>query len=1140
MNKKCSISLVCILYFIFSFAFYQVKAEETTGNNLIINGSFEKTSTATGERWENNIKPDGWDVWIPSGNPQLMIDPDVSYEGDQSLRINAPSTSRADILQDIPITTGANYKFSAWVKTNQVEAASEGGAFIRTQYLDAAGRKVSDGPYTSKLKGDHDWTLLEMNIAAPDNAKIIRVELFLETATGTVWFDHVSMEETDEVFLTGFDLEEDYIALKKGENKQLTPLFQPENATNKEVSWESSKPDSVTVNEAGEIHAKDYGYATIKAQTHDGGHQAEAFVSVESEATIESYDTIRLNWFDKLTGNSSFNPEDPDMATYISELEQRLTNSEQTGHWDTMNKAEDRDYLWESLQSTTNSSQISTAYGHIRDMAQAYSMKGPDLFQDEQLQEDIIGALEWMYENRYHEQKNIYDNWWDWEIGTPQILNNIIVLMYDDLPQAHIDKYIKTIDHFVPDPAKRKANSSVTETGANLLDKALVVTLRGIIGKNEAKVLQGSSSIENEYLYVEQGDGVYRDGSLVQHSDIAYSGGYGAVWMNRTADMLYLLNDSPWELTDSNVHHVYDWVSDSFEPLIYQGAMMDMVRGRAISRENERDYQNGKGTILSILRLSDSAPAEQQLQMKQMVKEWVENSIDDNYAQGLAIYEIGLLKSLINDSSIQPRGELIKNQMFAGMARAVHLRPQFGFGLSMFSNRISGFEYGNGENKKGWYTGVGMTYLYNPDLAQYNNDYWPTIDSNRLPGTTTDHSTGNLVAWKSYMNPKKWVGGVSHNNRYGAAGMDFSLSELTGSTLSGKKSWFMFDDEIVAIGSDIHSSDDRQVETIIENRQLKDSGDNKLVINGSEQPTQLGWSETIDQVNWAHLQGNVDNADIGYFFPADSEVAALREARTGSWHDLNNGGSQDSITRNYLSLAFNHGVNPQNEGYAYVLLPNMSVKETEDYSHEPHIEILTQTSAVHAVKEHQLGILAANFWEGDVTADVIRSHQPASVLVREEEDVLTLSVSDPTMEQDTIIIDLGKIGLSVIDKDDSVTVDQSSAYTKVEVDVSESVGQTHTVSFEYQQDIQAADIKKLVEQFEQEEAFHRGNIAHTLQVHVTNLEKFASQGEDEKIIKHLKVIRTLLDNHKKNEVINDYAYHTLYAITHSFSNSLEK
>lgn len=1133
MNKIFSISLACILCSLFSLFIQEANAEETQKENLLKNSSFEKIIETEENIWENNVEPEDWDVWIPSGNPALMIDSEIYHDGNQSIRIDAEATSRADVLQDVSIKSGTNYKFNVWTRTNQVKA-SGGGAYVRTQYLDMNGKKISDGPSTTRLTGNHDWTLLGMNIAAPENAKTLRIELFLETATGTVWFDQTSLEETDEIFLTGFELEEDFISLKKGDKAQLTPIFKPENVTDKTLRWESSNPSIVSVDEKGEIHAKEYGNATIKATTRDGDHKAEAFVSVESDSMLEAYDTIRLNWLNKLTGNLQFNANDPDMVDHITDLEDRLTNSEQTGRWDTMNKAADRAYLWEHLQSTTDSSQISTAYGIIRDMARAYSTEASNLYQNEELKEDILGALEWMYDNRYNEYKNEYGNWWDWEIGTPQILNNIVVLMYDDLPQTHIDQYMRTIDRFVPDPTKREANKNVTETGANLLDKALVVTLRGIIGKNGAKVSQGSESMENEFLYVEQGEGVYEDGSLVQHTNIAYTGSYGAVWMNRAADMLYLLNDTPWGLADSNIHHVYDWVSDSFEPLIYQGAMMDMVRGRAISRENERDFQSGKGTVLSILRLSASAPAEKQKAMRGMVKEWLENSINDNSVQGLSVYEIELVKSLMDDSLIQPRGELIKNQVFAGMARAVHLRPQFGFGISMFSDRISAFEYGNGENKKGWYTGAGMTYLYNADQTQYNHDYWPTIDSERLPGITTDHSRGTLGAWKSYMNPRKWVGGASLDDLYGAAGMDFEMSGLTGSTLQGKKSWFMFDDEIVAMGSDISSSDNRQVETIIENRLLKDSGDNQVVMNGEEKSEQLGWSEKVDQVKWAHLEGNVTNADIGYYFPEASEVSALREARTGSWNDINDSGSNKSITRNYLSLSFEHGVNPKNEAYSYVLLPGKSVKETEDYSQKSDVMILNQTSAVHAVKEQHLGITAANFWEGNATVDILRSHQPASVLVREEGDELTLSVSDPTHGQDKIVIDLGKIGLSVISQDETVTVAHMSPYTKVEFDVSNSLGRTHTVKFKYKQNIEVKDLKNLVEQFAKEGAFQSDDIAHSLQLHLTAIGQFEQKEATAKVKKHLEGLQTLLNHHKENKTISNYAYNTLHTAANSY------
>ncbi|MDP2567566.1 polysaccharide lyase family 8 super-sandwich domain-containing protein [Photobacterium damselae subsp. piscicida] len=57
----------------------------------------------------------------------------------------------------------------------------------------------------------------------------------------------------------------------------------------------------------------------------------------------------------------------------------------------------------------------------------------------------------------------------------------------------------------------------------------------------------------------------------------------------------------------------------------------------------------------------------------------------------------------------------------------------------MHSSRLGNFECMNNENRKGWFTGDGMSYFYTNQL-DYFHDYWPVVDSYRLPGTTVDDS----------------------------------------------------------------------------------------------------------------------------------------------------------------------------------------------------------------------------------------------------------------------------------------------------------------------------------------------------------------------------------------------------------------
>jgi hyaluronate lyase len=157
----------------------------------------------------------------------------------------------------------------------------------------------------------------------------------------------------------------------------------------------------------------------------------------------------------------------------------------------------------------------------------------------------------------------------------------------------------------------------------------------------------------------------------------------------------------------------------------------------------------------------------------------------------------------------------VQTKVYAGMDQAVHLRPGFGFGVSMSSHRIGTYESTNGENLKGWYTGVGMTYLYNNDPLQFT-DYWPTVNKYRLPGTTIDTMPREDEEGAGYLSPKTWAGGTELLGQYATAGMDL---KGYGSTLKAKKSWFMFDDEVVALGTGITSTDNRTIETTEQSRQ---------------------------------------------------------------------------------------------------------------------------------------------------------------------------------------------------------------------------------------------------------------------------------------------------------------------------------
>jgi hyaluronate lyase len=788
-------------------------------------------------------------------------------------------------------------------------------------------------------------------------------------------------------------------------------------------------------------------------------------------ASADNFDQIRANWNGILVGAAN-DMSDADIAASVN-----YTASQASGYLSTMNLQAGRTYLWNdgSFADFTNSATITNNYTRLKILASAWAQPGGSLQGDASLLQAVVGGLDWMYANHYNEATTAFGNWWDWQIGTPQLLGKAALLLYPQLTPAQIANYTNAMNHFVPNPTNQGRGPVMT--GANLADQDQVVLLSGVLAKDGTKIALARDDLSGVFPYVTSGDGFYVDGSFIQHGNVAYTGSYGAVLLGDVALMLNLLNNSAWPITDPNQANVWNWVSQSYAPLLYNGAMMDMVMGRGISRCTSWDHGNGRGVIVSLLRLSYGAPAAQQSYLQSLVKGQVTRdasfanytnacpgitgsgltvNYNGYYSGGLPPYDIANLKSIVANGAVAAAAPQAASYNFASMARVAHLRPGFAFGLSLFSPKVTAYEMGNGENLKAWYTGTGMTYLYNADQTQFDDDYWATINPLRLPGVTTDGATKTPAAWTLYANPNTWVGGSVLNGLYTSAGMQFSMSNDTGSTLAGKKSWFLFDDKMVALGAGINSTSAGAVETIVDNRRIDAAGDNALVVNGSAQPTALGTTSTLSNVSWAWLDGNAAGSGVGYYFPTPVSVNTLRENRTGTWNAINTGGqTSPQSTNNFVSLALAHGTQPSSASYAYAVLPNQTSSSMSGYAASPDIAILANTTSVQAVLDKSINVVGANFWNNSAATvndangfAYLSSAQQASVTTRENGGELDVAVADPTQANTgSIAITINRTASSVISSDPQVSVTQLSPTIQLSVNVNGSVGKSYSVKF---------------------------------------------------------------------------------------------
>ena len=102
--------------------------------------------------------------------------------------------------------------------------------------------------------------------------------------------------DADFVSVTGVSLNKTSLTLTEGSTSQLTATVEPNNATNRNVTWSSSNSEVATVDGNGKVTAHKAGTATITVTTADGGKTAKCKVTVAAgSAPAVKVDSVSLN-----------------------------------------------------------------------------------------------------------------------------------------------------------------------------------------------------------------------------------------------------------------------------------------------------------------------------------------------------------------------------------------------------------------------------------------------------------------------------------------------------------------------------------------------------------------------------------------------------------------------------------------------------------------------------------------------------------------------------------------------------------------------------------------------------------------------------------------------------------------------------
>lgn len=785
--------------------------------------------------------------------------------------------------------------------------------------------------------------------------------------------------------------------------------------------------------------------------------------AVEAEEVADEFDLTRDKYFDYLTGVGA------DLSNQV--VIQKITlmdEAVQTGfdnfsQWDIelKDKIDNLDLNGPGSEELMRS--VTSVYNNLRELARVYQTPGSQFYHLPGMAEKIRSIMEYLYQAGYDENYNHTTDWWRVKVGVPTPLVETAFLMHNEMTETEMAHQMAVVNAVVPVVNDTNATWSGENEGTNLVWKAYVVMLSAILTKNADKMIMVRDSISEvlPYKSAASGDGMSENGAFLFHSWIPYNLGYGLSMAADICKIIQVLSDTSWEVTDPQVSYLYEWVENSFEPFIYNGYAMQLVMGREASRESAVEMKSD--TFVQILLLMIKfAPSDIKSDYYKMVKTYINQYLEDDtfeyFVSQTPLTLVNDVLMILDSENIDDWLIRTEARNYYQMDRILQRSPDYAVGLAMHSSRTKNFE-SNEEWVNGYHTANGMMYLIVPnDPLQYTGDYFFTVDQNRLPGTTVSTRTRNLTNLSNDNPniPKPWMpifkgnftGGTTLG-QYAAAGMHLldllpANSSFTDATLNmeAQKSWFLLDEEIVALGTNINSNGDSMIQTTADTRMLSAAGTEHVVINGTDLSASA-FQNTISALSWVYIEGTG-----GYYFPDNDQWNVEKYVQSAPTSNTNAvyGKVSDIRDSTYVSITKEHGVTPSADSYAYVVLPGNSAVQTQAYSEAPAVEIIANEPAVQMIRKESSGIIAANFWTDNVVStNELRSNTAVSVFIKEENNVLNLSFSDPTQENNGMIyleINRSADGYDDLLTDDRVMVVQTTPTIKLAFDASNITGES--------------------------------------------------------------------------------------------------
>ncbi|WP_244155198.1 polysaccharide lyase family 8 super-sandwich domain-containing protein [Parabacteroides massiliensis] len=634
-----------------------------------------------------------------------------------------------------------------------------------------------------------------------------------------------------------------------------------------------------------------------------------------------------------------------------------------------------------------------TAFQHERHLSNmlalsiAYKKKGSPYKGNKQVRKAVHQALAFWLENDF-----ICENWWWNQIGTPNTMVSMLLILDRDLSQEESDRMLKIAE-------RGNMNASGARPSGDRIKIAGLQAKAALFKRDAQEVAMLMKIIEGEIKF-STGRGMQHDFSFHHRTDwvnntLSYGSGYAGAFIEWASNVA----DTEFRFSEQTVRLLIDYYIDGICKQMVYGRISDPgILNRDIARPGEEKVW------------SPSAPEK----LRTLT----------NYRQAELDNIICLRKG---DSSCEP---VSFAKFFWRTDHFVFQRPNFYTSVRMYSTRNANMEMPyNGEGLMNHFRGDGTNYL-----SIRGDEYkrlTPVYDWMKIPGATIvqlDKMPGESEIQKWGLTD--YVGAVT-DGMYGAVGFDFK-SPHTG--LAAKKAWFFFDKAYVCLGTNISSRMENPVLTTV----------NQCLLNGEV---------TVSDADGIHLQEQgtrtkkevrwVVHDKVGYYFLQKENVVLSNQRMEGSWKIANRQTTvpADIVRQDVFTLSIDHGQSPDNGGYAYMVIPSVDSRSVENRVEEEGAVVLANSSELQAVRHDGLNMAYAVFYKGgtlrinDKIAVEIESPGMLMMKYNDSGEIQMLAVSDPTHF-------MKKLHLSVNQKIDwaaqegiQTEWDKEKAFTRIVVDL---------------------------------------------------------------------------------------------------------